>query len=49
VGWEWSHGFGQSIAQIISSAVTGQVHEDDEACGPFDQSGDGGPATLSND
>lgn len=34
MGRERSHRFGQSIAQILSSAVTRQVHEDDEASGP---------------
>jgi hypothetical protein len=46
---EWSHGFGQSITQVLSSAIPCQVHEDDEASGPFDECGDGGPATFPDD
>jgi hypothetical protein len=49
MGRQPSHRFGQSIAQILSSTVTGQVYEDDEARGPFDQGADGRAASLSND
>jgi hypothetical protein len=49
MGWQRSHGFGKSISQVLSPAVPCQVHEDDEASGPFDKCGDGRAATLSND
>jgi len=49
MGRERAHRFCQPVAQILSTAVSREMHEDDEARGPFDQCGDGGPAASSND
>jgi hypothetical protein len=49
MGREDAHRFCQPVAQILSTAVSCQMHEDDKASGPFDHCGDDRAAALSND
>lgn len=39
----------QPVAQVFRTAVACQVHEEEEARGPFNQGGNGRAAALSND
>jgi hypothetical protein len=48
MGWERAHRFSKPVAQILSTAIPCQVHEDDETRGSFDQCGDGRATALAN-
>jgi hypothetical protein len=49
MGREDAHRGFQSVAQVLRSAVAGQMHEEDEARSPFNQRANGRAAALSND
>ena len=48
MGREPDRPFSQPVAQILSTAVPCQVHEDDKARGSFDQCGNGRATALPN-